>query len=136
MLEVCAEFRNPVGIVTKSALIRRDIDVLQSCVRRVSGSTFDPIADPEIACAVEPLPIAARSFAAMKELADAAYRWATIADDSRRADILTVGAAMRARVHMLRSRAVSRYFEQRLREKLPMKADRVLNRIRDTRRQT
>lgn len=28
-LEVCLEFRNPVGIVTKSALIRRDIDANQ-----------------------------------------------------------------------------------------------------------
>src|SRR5258708_6175210 len=27
-LEVCREFRNPVGLITKSALIRRDIDVL------------------------------------------------------------------------------------------------------------
>src|SRR5512144_1009816 len=27
-LEVCAEFRNPVGIVTKSVLVQRDIDVL------------------------------------------------------------------------------------------------------------
>ena len=25
-LEICAEFRQPVGIITKSALIRRDID--------------------------------------------------------------------------------------------------------------
>ncbi|TDJ70084.1 MAG: radical SAM protein, partial [Planctomycetota bacterium] len=27
-LEVCREFRNPVGIITKSALVRRDVDVL------------------------------------------------------------------------------------------------------------
>ena len=33
-LEVCAEFRNPVGIVTKSALIRRDVDVLQETFGR------------------------------------------------------------------------------------------------------
>ena len=28
-LEVCVEHRNPVGIITKSALIERDVDVLQ-----------------------------------------------------------------------------------------------------------
>src|SRR5213078_1240501 len=29
-LEVCAEFRNPVGIITKNALVARDIDLLAS----------------------------------------------------------------------------------------------------------
>jgi len=29
-LEVCRDFRNPVGLITKSALIERDIDILQS----------------------------------------------------------------------------------------------------------
>ncbi|MDE3035985.1 MAG: radical SAM protein, partial [Nitrospirota bacterium] len=28
-LEVCAEFRNPVGLITKAALITRDLDVLR-----------------------------------------------------------------------------------------------------------
>src|SRR5207248_7483123 len=39
-LEVCAEFRNPVGIVTKSALIRRDIDVLQQLSSDASLGVF------------------------------------------------------------------------------------------------
>src|SRR5690348_7509663 len=29
ILEVCAEYRNPVHIITKSALVERDIDLLQ-----------------------------------------------------------------------------------------------------------
>ena len=33
-LEVCREFRNPVGIVTKSLLVRRDIDLLADLARR------------------------------------------------------------------------------------------------------
>ena len=33
-LEVCHEFRNPVGIITKAALIRRDIDLLQQLHRK------------------------------------------------------------------------------------------------------
>ena len=32
-LEVCREFRNPVGIVTKGALVRRDVDVLSALAR-------------------------------------------------------------------------------------------------------
>ncbi len=55
-LEVCAEFRNPIGIVTKSALIRRDIDVLQKLSEEASvGVYFSiPFADYDIARAVEP----------------------------------------------------------------------------------
>src|SRR5207248_9920606 len=39
-LEVCAEYRNPAGIITKSPLIERDLDVLQQLQRepRVSAS--------------------------------------------------------------------------------------------------
>ena len=32
-LEVCAEYRNPVGIITKAPLIERDIDVLRTLAR-------------------------------------------------------------------------------------------------------
>src|SRR5436309_12030259 len=73
-LEVCLEFRNPVGVVTKSALIRRDIDVLQELSREASlGVYFSiPFADYDIARAVEPFaPSPNARFAAMKELANA-----------------------------------------------------------------
>ena len=32
-LEVCAEFRNPIGLITKNALITRDVDVLSDLAR-------------------------------------------------------------------------------------------------------
>ncbi len=73
-LEVCAEFRNPVGIVTKSALIRRDIDVLQRLTQDTSVGVFFsiPFADYDIARAVEPFaPSPNARFEAMKTLADA-----------------------------------------------------------------
>src|SRR5205809_2962163 len=55
-LEVCAEYRNPVGIITKSPLIERDLDVLQDLHRnaRVSVSVSVPIWDREHAHAIEP----------------------------------------------------------------------------------
>src|SRR5437764_9153153 len=55
-LEVCAEYRNPVGIITKSPLIERDLDVLQELHRngRVSVSVSVPIWDREHAHAIEP----------------------------------------------------------------------------------
>ena len=53
-LEVLAEFRNPVAIITKNALITRDIDVLASLARdnavavNVSVTTLDPTLTPKL----------------------------------------------------------------------------------------
>jgi DNA repair photolyase len=145
-LEVCAEFRNPVGIVTKSALIRRDIDVLQKLAREASvGVYFSiPFADYEIARAVEPFaPSPKARFAAMKEVAAAGIQVGigiapTIPGLTTDIPGLLERAkecgASKAFLNMLRlPGSVAPYFEQRLRQKLPTKADRVLNRIRDAR---
>jgi DNA repair photolyase len=73
-LEVCAGFANPVGIITKAALIRRDIDVLQdlSAKARLSVTISIPFADDSMARKVEPYaPSPTVRFAAMRALADA-----------------------------------------------------------------
>ena len=145
-LEVCAEFRNPVGIVTKSALIRRDIDVLQKLSREASvGVYFSiPFGNYDIARAVEPFaPSPNARFAAMRELANAGIEVGigiapTIPGLTSDIPELLQRAkdcgATRAFINMLRlPGSVAPYFEQRLREKLPTKAERVLNRIRDAR---
>lgn len=145
-LEVCAEFRNPVGIVTKSALIRRDIDVLQRLAQDASVGVFFsiPFADYEIARSVEPFaPSPNARFAAMKALADAGIEVGIgIAPTIPGLTTDIPGLLQRAKdcgatkafINMLRlPGSVAPYFEQRLREKLPTKADRVLNRIRDAR---
>jgi DNA repair photolyase len=145
-LEVCAEFRNPVGIVTKSALIRRDVDVLQTLARETTiGVYFSiPFADYDITRAVEPFaPSPNARFEAMKLLADAGIQVGigiapTIPGLSTDIPGLLQRAkdcgATKAFINMLRlPGSVAPYFEQRLREKLPTKADRVLNRIRDAR---
>ena len=145
-LEVCAEFRNPVGIVTKSALIRRDVDVLQKLARETTvGVYFSiPFADYDIARAVEPFaPSPNARFEAMKILADAGIQVGigiapTIPGLSTDIPGLLQRAkdcgATKAFINMLRlPGSVAPYFEKRLREKLPLKADRVLNRIRDAR---
>ncbi len=145
-LKVCAEFRNPIGIVTKSALIRRDVDVLQGLAREASvGVYFSiPFADYDIARAVEPFaPSPNARFEAMKFLADAGIQVGigiapTIPGLTSDIPELLQRAkdcgATKAFINMLRlPGSVAPYFEQRLREKLPTKADRVLNRIRDAR---
>ncbi|MGH7254207.1 MAG: radical SAM protein, partial [Nitrospirales bacterium] len=73
-LEVCAEFRNPVGIITKGALIVRDLDVLirlqQEAWLRVYFSI--PFADEQVARKVEPqTPSVAKRLEAMRELSKA-----------------------------------------------------------------
>ena len=145
-LEVCAEFRNPVGIVTKSALIRRDVDVLQKLARDASvGIYFSiPFADYDITRAVEPFaPSPNARFEAMKILADAGIQVGigiapTIpgltSDIPELLERAKQCGATKAFINMLRlPGSVAPYFEQRLREKLPLKADRVLKRIREAR---
>ena len=145
-LEVCAEFRNPVGIVTKSALIRRDVDVLQRLAADASVTVFFsiPFADYDIARAVEPFaPSPNARFEAMKTLADSGIDVGigiapTIPGLTTDIPGLLQRAkdcgASRAFINMLRlPGSIAPYFQQRLRENLPTKADRILNRIRDAR---
>jgi DNA repair photolyase len=73
-LEVCAEFRNPVGIITKSALIQRDLDVLIRLHREASLRVYFsiPFADNETARKVEPqAPSTTKRLEAMKVLSEA-----------------------------------------------------------------
>src|SRR3984893_6739488 len=145
-LEVCVEFRQPVEIITKSALIRQDIDVLKELAREASLSVFFtiPFTDRESAQAVEPFaPLPDARFHAMADLAAAGIRvgigiapvipglTTDIPELLKRAK---AAGATQAFINMLRlPGSVAPYFEQRLREKLPTKADRILNRIRDAR---
>ena len=56
-LEVCREFKNPVGIVTKSALVRRDVELLRELDRVASVVVYlsIPFADDATGRAIEPL---------------------------------------------------------------------------------
>lgn len=73
-LEVCAEFRNPVAIITKGALIRRDIDVLKRLNEHASLKVMMSIAfsDDKMSKEIEPnAPRPSVRFRAMEELAAA-----------------------------------------------------------------
>lgn len=145
-LEVCAEFCNPVGIITKSAMIRRDIDVLKELSQNARLGVFFtiPFTDVDVARAVEPFaPLPAARFHAMADLAAAGITVGigiapVIPGLSSDIPVLLQRAkeagARHAFINMLRlPGSVAPYFEERLREKLPTKADRVLNRIREAR---
>lgn len=55
-LEICAEFRNPVGIITKGALIRRDLDLLGAMARETDVDVYISLifTDDRVAKAIEP----------------------------------------------------------------------------------
>ncbi len=55
-LEVFAEFRNPVGLVTKNALVTRDADVLAELAQHSAGCAFVSVTslDAELARKMEP----------------------------------------------------------------------------------
>jgi DNA repair photolyase len=73
-LELCRDFRNPVGIVTKSLLVRRDADVLLALaeVARVRVSLSIPFSDDDMARRIEPgAPPPSARFRVLRDLATA-----------------------------------------------------------------
>ncbi|MBM4124292.1 MAG: PA0069 family radical SAM protein [Nitrospira sp.] len=73
-LEVCAEFKNPVGIITKAALIMRDIELLRRLHDEAWVQVYFsiPFADNETARKVEPqAPSIAKRLEAMAALSKA-----------------------------------------------------------------
>ncbi len=73
-LELCAEFRNPVSVITKSAVIRRDVDVLAQLARdaRVHVTLSIPFARDDLARQLEPgASSPARRFDTLRILAEA-----------------------------------------------------------------
>jgi DNA repair photolyase len=146
-LEVCLEFRQSVGIVTKSALVRRDVELLAELAQAASCAVFFtiPFKDKETARAFEPYaPEPELRFRAMEALSRAGIKTgigiAPLAPGMNDSDI--PGLLKRAReagatvawMTMLRlPGSVAPYFEQRLRERLPTRAERILNHIREER---
>jgi DNA repair photolyase len=146
-LEVCAEYRQPVGIITKAALIERDVDVLQELQRtaRVHVSVSIPFWDPAIARAIEPyVATPQRRIAVIERLASAGIpvgvNVAPIIPglgDEAIAQVLSAareaGATSAGYVLLRLPGSVKQVFEERLRDTLPLRAERVLHRIRETR---
>ncbi|MER3428054.1 MAG: radical SAM protein [Pyrinomonas sp.] len=146
-LEVCLDYRQPVSIVTKSALVRRDKDLLRRLVEEADCAVHFsiPFRDPEISRALEPftaLPDA--RFRAMRELAEVGIPVgigiAPVIPGLNDADIPELlkraheAGARTAWMTMLRlPGSVAPYFEEQVRAKLPTRAARILNHIREER---
>jgi DNA repair photolyase len=146
-LEVCVEYRNPAGIITKAPLVERDIDVLQELakVARVNIAVSVPIWNEAHARAIEPfVTTPARRMRVIERLAAAGLRVGVMVapiipglNDEDMGDVLSAakdaGATWAGTVLLRLPGAVGEVFEGRLRAALPLRAEKVLHRIRDTR---
>jgi DNA repair photolyase len=73
-LSVCAEYRNPVGVITKGALVLRDLDILTRLSREAWVRVYlsIPFSSDNVARKVEPhAPSITRRFETLKTLAEA-----------------------------------------------------------------
>ena len=146
-LEVCAEYRNPVGIITKGPLIERDLDLLRKLaeVARVSVSVSIPFWNRDHAHALEPhVASPQRRMETVRRLAEAGLDVSVMvapvipglsdADIPRVLEAAKAAGARRAGYVFLRlPGSVAAVFEERLRERLPLRAERVLARVREAR---
>jgi len=146
-LEICAQYRNPAGIITRSLLVQRDLDVLQHLHAQTDVRVFFSIsfADDATARAIEPqAPLVSRRFEAMRRVAAAGIPTgisvAPIIPGLNDDDIASIlerawdaGASYASHVLLRLPGSVRTVFLERLRAALPDRAQRVENRIRETR---
>lgn len=146
-LEVCADYRNPLVIITKGALICRDLDVLVRLRQDAWVLVYFsiPFSSDEMARKVEPhAPSITKRFAAMKVLSDAGIPTGIsiapvipglndddipeLLDRARRAGACT------ATFSLLRlSGSVESVFVDRMKEAFPDRIRKITNRLRDVR---
>ena len=140
-LQVCAEFRQPVGIITKGALVERDVDVLAQLAKHDAVTVFVsvPLADESDARAIEPFAGSpARRLRALATLSAAGVRTGVSVspltpglNDHQVPAILAAARAAGAQhaFHvLLRLPAeVEQVFVERLRAAFPLRADKVLS---------
>jgi len=146
-LEVCLKFRNPVAIITKSLLIRRDVDLLVALCREAEAQVSLSIAflDEALVRALEPgTPTIRKRFETMRILADAgipvSIGIAPIIPGLNDRDLPGLlreakrcGATSAFRTLLRLPGSVKDVFFHRLKEQLPLKAAKIEHRIREVR---
>jgi DNA repair photolyase len=146
-LEVCLEYRNPVSVISKSALVERDIDLYLALTEhaRFGLSVSLAFSDNATARAIEPwAPSPDRRFKLIETLAAAGVPVGVMCapiipgiNDSQLVPVLeraaAAGAAWAGWVLLRLPGAVKQVFEDRIRTAMPLAADKILHRIRETR---
>jgi DNA repair photolyase len=146
-LQVCAEFRNPVGIVTKNHLVTRDIDVLSELASHGCAAVMISVTslDPKLTQILEPrTSVPKRRLAAIEALAKAKIPVGVmvapvipgITDEEVPAileAVASAGATFVGSVTLRLPFAVAPLFEDWLERHFPDRKEKVLNRIRGMR---
>lgn len=146
-LAVCAEFRNPVTVITKAALIQRDLDLLHTLHERAWIRVYFsiPFADNEVARKVEPqTPSITKRLEAMAALSAAGIPTAVmigpVIPGLNEQDIPQIlhrarqAGATRAAYTLLRlNDNVQPVFLERMAEAFPDRVRKIANRLKETR---
>jgi DNA repair photolyase len=146
-LEVCREYRNPLHVITKSALVERDADVLADLAAMGSASVTltIPFWDAAVARAIEPLvPTPKRRMETVRRLSErgipVSVNIAPLIPGLSDRDIVHIleaakaaGAVGAAMIPLRLPGSVEPVFVERLREAFPLSAEKVLARVREMR---
>ncbi|MES1173319.1 MAG: PA0069 family radical SAM protein [Myxococcales bacterium] len=146
-LAVCLEYRNPLHIITKSALVERDADLLAelAALGAASVTLTIPFWDPAVARAIEPLvPTPKRRMETVKRLTErgipVSVNIAPLIPGLSDRDIVHIleaakeaGAVGAAMIPLRLPGSVEPVFVERLREQFPLSAEKVLARVREMR---
>lgn len=146
-LEVCLEYRNPVSIISKHALVERDVELIAELAREAGASLYVSLAwiDPELQRAIEPWAASPqRRLKVIETFAKAGVPVGIMVapvipglNDNQIVKLLEAArdaGAQRAGWMLLRLPGVVKdVFEDRLRVRLPLVADKVMHRVRETR---
>ena len=146
-LEVCLAFRNPVGLITKGALVRRDVDVLAALAREADALVHLSIcfADDAMSRAIEPnTSPPSQRFETIRILSDAGIRTGVgVApvipglNDDQVAEILhrarEAGATQAFRQPIRLSGATLPVFRERLEAAFPNRATKIWHAISEMR---
>ena len=144
-LKVCHEFKNPVMLITKGAIIRRDIDILSALSRDASAHVVISLAfsDDKMAKEIEPgAPRPSVRLRALKELSDAGIQTGIALapvipglNDSQIPELLErakEAGASSAFITLLRLPAeVKEIFSEKITNSFPSRALKILNQTRD-----
>ena len=147
-LEVCAEYRNPIAIITKGVLVQRDLDVLKRLHEEAWVRVYFsiPFADDDVARKVEPqAPTTRKRFEAMAHLSSAGIATgislSPIIPGLNDEDIPELlqrarqAGATEAMSTLLRlSKSVEAVFLERMAEAFPERFDKIRHRIQEVRR--
>ncbi len=146
-LEVCLEYRNPVHVITKSALVERDLDLLQQLHEHAAASVTISVTfwDPVVARALEPYASApSRRIETIRRLSDGGIpvgvNLAPLIPGLSDRDLIPIlqaaraaGAVSAAAILLRLPGSAAQVFEQRLKSALPLRAEKILRRVRETR---